>query len=142
VEPYAAAPVDAATVTFNPGEGLWLYNPWTTNVTLTFVGTVLTGSVTNSPANALTNVMGTGFQIVSSMVPVAGAVDAVFGIVPATQDSVFIWDTNATAYDQFTWTKKGVWSPAGPPTVAVGQAFWYEVSTGTNNWVENFSVSQ
>jgi hypothetical protein len=145
-EPYGPAPVDAATVTLNPGEGIWFFNKWTTNVTLTFVGTVLTGETTNTPPNGLTNVMSAGFQIVSSMVPVAGAIDSVLGIVPVKGDVAFIWDTNAMAYDQFTYTPAGAWSPAGPPTVAVGQSFWYEVGKndvgGTNAWVENFAVSQ
>jgi hypothetical protein len=154
--PYVAPEIAAngapapTSVTLNPGEGIWFFNKWTTNVTLTFVGTVLTGYTTNTPPNALTNLMSTGFQVVSSMVPVAGAIDSVLGIVPVKGDHAFVWDTNTLGYDSYTYTPSGVWSvQAGPgpgPAVAVGQAFWYQVGAnavgGTNAWVENFAVSQ
>jgi hypothetical protein len=69
----------------------------------------------------------------------------VLGIAPVKGDNVFIWDTNIVGYDQFTFTPGG-WSPAGPPTVGVGQSFWYQPGKnavgGSNVWVENFAVSQ
>jgi len=149
---------DPATVTLNPGEGIWFFNAWPTNVTLTFVGTVLTGETTNTPPNGLTNVMSTGFQVVSSMVPVAGAIDTVLGINPVAGDHAFVWDTNSLGYDSYTYTPSstpGNWTVvSGPasgngstgPYSAVGQSFWYEVGKnavgGTNAWVENFAVSQ
>jgi hypothetical protein len=122
-------------------------------VTLTFVGTVLTGETTNTPPNGLTNVLNSGFQIVSSMVPVAGAIDTVLGIAPVKGDHAFIWDTNTLGYDSYTYTPSstpGNWQvitgPGTGPSVAVGQSFWYEVGInavgGTNAWVENFAVSQ
>jgi hypothetical protein len=156
---------DAATVTLNPGEGIWFFDKWPTNVTLTFVGTVLTGYVTNTPPNALTNVLAgaaggnaSGFQIVSSMVPVAGVIDTNLGVVPVKGDKAFVWDTNLGTYDIYNYTPSstpGNWSVVtGPssgngstaPYVSVGQAFWYFVGAndvgGTNAWVENFAVSQ
>jgi hypothetical protein len=144
---------DPTTVTLNPGEGIWFFNKWPTNVTLTFVGTVLTGYTTNTPPNALTNLMSTGFQIVSSMVPVAGAIDTVLGITPVKGDHAFVWDTNSGGYDAYTYTPNstpGNWNvvsgPGTGPSVAVGQSFWYQVGVnavgGTNAWVENFAVSQ
>jgi hypothetical protein len=155
VEPEVAAngAPDPATVTLNPGEGIWFFNKWTTNVTLTFVGTVLTGYTTNTPPNALTNVMSSGFQVVSSMVPVAGAIDTVLGVNPVKGDKAFVWDTNVSGYDSYTYTPSstpGNWSvqsgPGTGPSVSVGQAFWYFVGAndvgGTNAWVENFAVSQ
>jgi hypothetical protein len=145
---------DAATVTLNPGEGVWFFNKWTTNVTLTFVGTVLTGGPSNSPPTpSLTNLMSAGFQIVSSMVPVAGAIDTVLGISPVKGDHAFVWDTNSGGYDSYTYTPNstpGNWNvvsgPGTGPSVGVGQSFWYQVGVnetgGTNPWVENFAVSQ
>jgi hypothetical protein len=158
--------ISATNTTLNPGEAIFFQNVNATNVTLTFVGTVLTGETTNTPANGLTNALeangfvypsgavnSAGFNFVSSMVPVAGQVDTVLGVVPALGDTVYAWDTNLNAgaggYDQYTWGKKGwigeVVSPtsAATPIAAVGAGFFYQnTATTVNNWVENFAVSQ
>jgi hypothetical protein len=148
----------AAVVTFNPGEAIFFNNVQTTNITLTFVGTVLTGSPTNTPANGLTNLLSPGFNFVSSMVPVAGSVggtSSVLGITPTVGDEVFVYDLTSSAYDIFNYTGVTARNPSGwgivtaasgvtaPPTVAVGQPFYYDnTATTTNSWVESFSVSQ
>jgi hypothetical protein len=141
--------IAATAVTINPGEGFFFQNVNTTNVTLTFVGTVLTGYTTNTPPNALTNSLAVGFDLVSSMVPVAGQVDTVLGVAPIIGDSVFSWDTNNGAYDSWQFGKKG-WIPGqnfttapATPLINVGQGFFYQNTAATvNNWVENFAVSQ
>jgi hypothetical protein len=145
----------ASVTTFNPGEAIFFNNVQATNITLTFVGTVLTGSVTNVPANGLTNPISPGFNFVSSMVPVAGSVNATLGINPTVGDQVFVYDLTTSAYDIFNYTGVTARNPSGwgivtaaagvtaPPTVAVGQPFYYNnTATTTNSWVENFSVSQ
>jgi hypothetical protein len=138
--------VSAAVTTINPGEGVWFFNKQATNLTLTFVGAV---SVTNATLPGLTNGLGAGFNFAASVVPVAGAVDSVLGIAPVKGDHVFIYDTNTLLYDTYVFTPSSTWSvvsgkPA-PPSVGVGQAFWYEVganSGGTNIWVQHYGVGE
>src|ERR1022692_4123336 len=74
----------ASSTTLNPGEAVFVHNGFTTNITFTFVGTVLQGS--------LTNTMSVGFSMHSSMVPQAGRLDADLGMPEVDGDVVFIYD--------------------------------------------------
>jgi hypothetical protein len=131
--------------TLNPGEAAWFQNPFTTNVTLTFVGTVPQG--TNTVA------LPVGFSMISSPVPQAGTLSTVLGFTNVTAgDVVFAWVNNGTgggSYvdggDQVTPPQFGTgynseWSP-NEPTIAVGQGFWYQ-ATAAVNWTRVFSVNQ
>jgi len=149
-EPYKALTgVDAATVTLNPGEAVWFYSAQTTNVTLTFVGTVpSTNSTLAGLTNSLVNNGTGGLQMVSSIVPIAGQLDTVLGIQPTAKDSVYIYVPSTQSYQGFKWSIAGSWTlisgAASAPVVTVGQGFWYNVFTPstTNNWVQVFGVSQ
>jgi hypothetical protein len=116
--------------TLNPGEGAFFKAP--SAYTITFVGEVLQGSLTNTlPINAL--------AIRSSMVPQAGAATTVLGIPAEPGDQI---NKYANGYTTYTFDDLDlVWLPS-EPSMAVGEAFFYKKSpTATNSrWVRNFTV--
>jgi len=139
------------TNVLSPGVACWFQNKASTNITLTFVGTVPTGSITNALVS--------GFNLVSSAVPMSG--DLVTNSISNLTnynigDQLYTYDPTksaATAYSIYTSTSSpfndghgynGNWTIAGDPIVPnVGQGFWYDNKVGTTvDWVENYSVSQ
>jgi len=128
--------------TLNPGEGIYIYNPYPTNFTLTFVGTV-----PQSTTTALTNSMAAGFNMVSSIVPQTGAIDSVLGMVPSVGDTLFF--LSATGFDIVGYTPTG-WAtdtgtrfPSGTaPSPNVGEGFYYYNASGaTEVWSRTFTIS-
>jgi hypothetical protein len=119
------------STTMNPGEAVYIYNPFLTNFTLTFVGTVMQGSLTNTLIQ--------GFNLVSSIVPQAGALDTALGVVPNTFDEVFLSSGGSLASD--TWN--GVaWSTGSAPVIAVGAGFYYYTPSASGlSWVRTFNVN-
>jgi hypothetical protein len=132
----------------SPGVGFWFDNKSGTNITVTFVGTVPTG--------AITNVLVNGFNLVGSAVPMSG--DLASNTISALTnynigDTIYTYSaTNASPYAEYVTASgifaghgyNGNWTAAGDPIVPnVGQGFWYDNKVGTTvNWVENYSVSQ
>jgi hypothetical protein len=135
----------------SPGVGFWFQNKNTTNITLTFVGTVPTGPITNTLVS--------GFNLVGSVVPTSG--DLVTNTISSLTnynigDEIYTYNPTlpaASQYDIFVSTSSafndghgynGNWTVNGDPIVPnVGQGFWYQNKIGTTvNWVENYSVSQ
>jgi len=118
---------DHPEYTLNVGEGAFIApgGPFT----LTFVGEVLQGNLTNPvPAN---------FSIRSSQVPQAGTVGAL-GLTVNDFDSLYKWNTVNQGYDIYTFFL-GSWAPS-EPSVTVGESFF--LSTGTAyNWTRTFSVN-
>jgi hypothetical protein len=115
----------------NPGEGGFYHNSTATPFTITFVGEVLQGSLTNPiPINA--------FAIRSSMVPQSGGVSTVLGFPAEDGDQIYVYNGGYTTstYDGLA----AAWDVE--PTPAVGQAFFtHKASTSTiNQWVRNFTV--
>jgi hypothetical protein len=117
------------TSSLNPGEGGFFRSPVAT--TLTFVGEVMEGSLTNSmPIGS--------FAIRSSMVPQAGTATALG--FPA-EDGDVIQTYNGT-YTASTFDGlENAWLPA-EPNLGLGQAFFVKkASTSTQtNWIRNFDV--
>jgi hypothetical protein len=119
--------------TLNPGEGAFIKNPLPTSpLTITFVGDVLQGS--------LTNPIPVGFSIRSSMVPQAGGVSSVLRLPVANNDTVYRW--TGSTYAISTWEEigpgQGDWS-AGEPTVQVGEAFFVRKNAPAQ-WIRSFTV--
>jgi len=115
--------------TLNPGEGAFIRSPVAS--TITFVGEVLQGSLTNTlPLNAL--------SMRSSIVPQAGSATAL-AIPGEAGDQLYRYNAGYTAYtfDDLDL----VWTPS-VPTLNVGEAFFYKKSpTATQSkWVRNFTV--
>lgn len=115
--------------TLNPGEGGFFKSPVAT--TLTFVGEVLQGSLTNTlPAGS--------YVIRSSMVPQA-ATPTVLAIPADDGDTL---QTYSAGYSAFVYDELlPGWTPS-EPTIGLGSAFFYKkASTGTKtSWVRNFTV--
>jgi hypothetical protein len=125
------------TVSMNPGEAVF-YKP-AKATTLTFVGTVLQGS--------LTNTLPLGVQVMrSSIVPQQGLISTDLGVPFDDGDHLYVFNTaqNSGGYVAYAYsTDDGQWDPS-EPTITVGQGFFYKkAATGTPakaNWVRNFTV--
>lgn len=118
-------------LTLNPGEGAFIRNNSATPLTITFVGEVLQG--------ALSNAIPAGYSIRSSMVPQSGRVSSVLGLPAADGDQLFRW--TGSSYSIATYEDPGgggEWSPA-EPIVNVGEAFFIRKGAPAN-WVRNFTV--
>ena len=116
--------------TLNPGEGAFFRSP--TATTITFVGEVLQGKMTNNvPA---------GVQVLrSSMVPQAGGVTSVLGFPGEGGDQLYKY---AGGYTTYTFDDLDmVWTPS-EPNIAVGEAFFVKKApTSTNTkWIRDFTV--
>jgi len=129
----------ATTTTLNPGEAAFIYNPFSTNLTLTFVGQV--------PQGNLTNTIYQNFNLVSSIVPQSDALDDPSGpaLVPNATDEVFLYDP-VNGYEIYIASgTAGSWQhPASlpaSPTPAVGQGFFYYTAKAAGvSWTRTFTV--
>jgi hypothetical protein len=120
-----------------PGEGVFIRNVDPAQMTVTFVGEV--------PQGSLTNPIPQGFEIESSMVPQAGGVQSVLGLPvnEAGGDYVYKWKATAGGgYDIFEYGGGGPsgWDPS-EPTVAVGESFFSRKNLAPQTWVRNFTVN-
>lgn len=118
-------------LTLNPGEGAFIRNNSPSPMTITFVGEVLQG--------ALSNPIPAGYSILSSMVPQAGPVSSVLGLPAADGDQLFRW--TGAGYSVATYEDPGgggEWSPS-EPNVGVGEAFFIRKGAAAT-WVRNFTV--
>jgi len=138
--------------TLNPGEAVWFQNPWNTNMTLTFVGTV--------PQGTNTVTIGVGFTMASSPVPQSGDLVTVMGFTNENSgDSVYVFN-NPGGYTTYNYVPAtgsvgygDNWNvPTGPtiatnapgygdPQVNIGQGFWYQTGTA-NAFTRVFSVNE
>ena len=142
------------TSTMNPGECIWFNNAATTNLVVTFVGTVPQG----------TNVVPIqqGYQMISSPVPFSGDLVTNMQFTNyADASTVFVFNNPAvgrphggyTLYDVDLQGGSGGYKSQwdGPdPTLNVGQGFFYDSGTlnaagalGPNQqqWVQVFSIN-
>jgi hypothetical protein len=124
--------------TLNPGQAAWLFNPNATNVTITFVGTVPSGT------NSIT-LYSNSFNLVSSILPTSGDI-VTNSLMSFTNgqlhDQVYMWNAAGTNYLSADTRLPAGWS-SDPIQSTVGGGFWYFNSQTTNNsWTESFSVNQ
>jgi hypothetical protein len=119
----------AATMTVLPGEGVFVQAP--SAATITFVGEVPTGS--------LSNPLPRGFSIRSSQVPQAGALTTALGYAPEEGDQIFIWVEATQRYTTHSF-EFGEWA-GGVPTVEVGEAFFVNTQVA-RNWTRTFNINQ
>jgi len=130
---------DAGTNTLSPGQAAFFDNTSASALTLTFVGSVVSGPTTNS----MVGPAGT-FNLVSSVVPVSG--DLVTNTLSALpignfKDKIFIYTPGPTGFQTIVAGKTGAWG-SDPTLSYVGQGFFYQNNSATAiNWTENFSVS-
>jgi hypothetical protein len=119
--------------TLNPGEGVFFLNPTATNLSLTFTGEVLQGT--------LTNALPGGFSIKASLVPQSGRLDSLPGLPGADGDVVYRFlngnYVTYTYFDDYGWDG-GANNPV--PSLKIGEAFYLYRSSSTN-WVRSFSIT-
>jgi len=118
---------DHPEYTLNPGEGAFI-SP-NTAFTLTFVGEVMQGS--------LTNPIPVGYSIRSSKVPQSGTVSSL-GVSSQENLSIYQWNGATGQYDIFTFFL-GSWAPS-EPSLAVGESVFFSADTAFN-WSRTFSVN-
>jgi len=148
--------INNGTNVIAPGVACWFDSPFHTNITITFVGTVPTGPITNSLYH--------GYNLVSSAVPASGDIitNSImnltnYNVGPAGQggDTVFTYNPGATPVNETYQAGSGRgfggngynnnWNANGDPILPfVGGGFFYEnnVAGTTVQWVENYSVAQ
>lgn len=117
------------------GAGYFIANASGAPFTVTYVGEVPQGSITNNP--------GAGFSLLGSKVPQAGFIQDL-GVSSGNSDTVFRFaNGNFVTYikDEFdgTWGGPGA-DPVKGPSVAVGEGFFYQNVSGTATWVRNFTI--
>ncbi len=121
---------------FNPGEGFFVSNPGS-SVTVTFVGEVPQGSLTNGIA-------GGAYTLLANVVPQAIALDAPEVNFPALDgDSVLLWNPAAQTFSDVSplYIDGLGWLPSAP-LPAVGEGFFLSSALGApRSWVRTFSVN-
>lgn len=116
--------------TLNPGEGGLFFNAGTTPLTMTFVGEV--------PQGNLTNTVPTGYAVRSSIVPQAGKITTDLGLTGVPNEILYQY-VAGSGYTLYTFDEFDLkWTPS-EPTIGVGEAFLIFNPAG-NNWVRNFTV--
>jgi len=125
------------TATYNPGQGIFVYNPSNTVVNLTIVGTVLQGGLTNSYIDSA------GFSLVGGQFPVAGGISSTFGYTPSDSDIAETWSPTA-GFTPNTYGPTGKnptphWT-TGEPQLAVGQGVFIFTTNTAPVWGTNFEV--
>jgi hypothetical protein len=116
------------SMTLMPGEGVFVKNPTTTNIVITFVGEVMTG--------ALSNAITAGFQILSSQVPQAGQLDTDLKLPVANGESAYLFVNGAYVVHNYNF---GKWNKA--PVVDVAQAFFFKAAAA-KTWTRDFNPNQ
>jgi hypothetical protein len=116
--------------TLVPGEGTFIFNPTTTNITVTFVGDVPQGNLTNSLPNL--------YSMQSSKVPQAGLLQTQLGYAPSPGDQVLRYNNGYLIHnydpDFLEWDAE--------PSLAVGEGFFLlRNAPGTGQWTRQFSVN-
>jgi hypothetical protein len=130
----AFLPAASAAQVVPPGEGVFVFNPSTSptgNLTVTFVGEV--------PQGSLSNPLPQGFSIKASQVPQAGPVTTL-GLPGVQGDIIYEWDPVTDKYIASSFDDiDNTWLPQ-VPNIAVGEAFFlFKNAAGT--WNRTFSVN-
>jgi hypothetical protein len=113
-----------------PGTGAFLFVPNST--TVTFVGEVPQGSLTNS--------ISANFSLLSHIVPQSIGLEAA-GLTGGDGDQVLFWDAaNQRFKDAIVYIGGLGWLP-NDPTPAVGEGFFYFNAGAAKLWTRNFSVN-
>jgi hypothetical protein len=125
------------TTTYNPGEGIFVYDPSNGTVNLTIVGTVLQGGLTNSYIDSA------GYSLVGGQFPVAGGISSTFGYTPSDGDIAETWSPSAgfsgNTYGPTIKEPTPHWT-GGEPQLTVGQGVFILTTNTAPVWGTNFEV--
>lgn len=125
-------PAEMETRTLEAGAGFFVELAGAVNWTVTFVGQVAEG--------VLTNRLPTGLSIKSSIVPQEGSM-AVLGFVPMPGDMIYRLETGSGRYRIYTFDDLTLkWLPE-EPKFAVGEAFWVRTLVA-RDWVRTFRLNE
>jgi hypothetical protein len=124
-----------SSVLLNPGTGFYLYNGSASDFTVTFVGTVLTG----------TNLIAyhAGYNLVAPATPLSGLVQDTLGLPAVNNDKVYQFNPVTKAFTTFT-RRATSWGGGAQPVVGtnsvygVAEAFYYN-ATVTGTWTNVFN---
>lgn len=118
-----------ASAVLAPGQGFFVKNAGTTDMTITFVGEV--------PQGDLKADFGAGFNLLGSLVPQSGKVETELKLPAQVNDKVYLY--GAAGYTTITKRATG-WTPGGEPTVGVAQGFWLNAGA-KGSWTRSFNVN-
>jgi len=115
-----------------PGVGVFILNSTATAFTVTFVGEV--------PQGNLTNAIPLGFSIRSSIVPQSGLLTTDLGFPVANNMTIYRYNvpTKAAGYTGYSY-RFGAWSEEPVPAVAEG---FFVSAPAATSWVRVFNVNQ
>jgi hypothetical protein len=117
----------APTAAYAPGEGLFVYNPSNVTYSVSVVGSVLQGNLTNQYINQA------GFSFVAGEFPVSGGVTSTFGYQLSAGDLFEAWNGASFSVNTYGTTSKNPtphWSSGSEPQLPVGQgAFIFTTNT-------------
>jgi hypothetical protein len=141
----------------NPGVGFWFQNTSSSPMTITFVGSVPTGTLTQTIAGPAM------YNLIGSIVPVYGDLQTTAPLLLDNyhiNDILYMYDPVSTyntgggsiggIYDALPTSGKahGVpgtynnnWSPTDATTYTPTQGFWYYNSGASITWTETFSIN-
>lgn len=123
----------AADLVIAPGNGFFVKAPAAADVTITFVGEVMQGT--------LSNPLPKGFSIKGSQVPQKGKLLEDLKLGGAVGDSLYKWDATAQNYVVLGWDDlDNNWAPAAQNTVDVAEAFFIS-KKADGKWDRTFSVN-
>jgi hypothetical protein len=112
-----------------PGAGFFIQNTGAADFTVTFVGEVKQGDLSNAfPA---------GFSLLGSQVPQAGKVETDLKLPAKNGDKVWLYVNGVYS----TLTRRATaWTPS-EPSIDVGQGFFMQAAAA-GTWTRSFSVNQ
>ena len=122
---------DDPNQTLVPGEGAFILNPTSTNISVTIPGEVGQGT--------LTNALATGFSIRSSKVPQSGLLQDSLGLTPPPNQSISVLRFKNGSYQFHEYDKDLGWDVQ--PNLSVGESFFI-LSQVSFNWSRSFNVNQ
>jgi hypothetical protein len=123
--------------TLNPGQAVWFNNTASTNITITFVGTV--------PSTNTTTIAPAAFNLISTAIPASGDIvtnSLMLFTNGVKKDQVWTWNPTNQTYNPDTIASATGWPGGDPVEMYVGGGFWYLNNQATNNyWVQSYSVN-
>jgi hypothetical protein len=137
-------------ISMNPGVGAVIYNSGLNTYTITCVGTI--------PQGHLTQTLNPGLNLVGFFVPKSGGLSSGLGFPSVSDghldgDQAFLYYSSATGngYTTFTVDSLSYNAPTnygwdgpmgqGEPWIGAGQAFWYRAANQPIQWTVDFEVN-